>query len=226
MFSNDLIIVYKCFQLKKERALTDIQLQNEREYNVQLEQKLQDTTTELTTVQTSLQTMESSYQQEIEQLKESLRGSLERERKLQELNEEAYSLLTLYGLKQITEVNPYAEEGNNKVGESMTKAAGQQSNNAATTATTGGRKTSPIPTAYKSSLNTHNHNNGNGNNNGTRRPGSAIIPTMNFPNNNTSRPMNGGMMPSVGAAAIPTTAISHTNTNINHNHSNNIPNKR
>lgn len=108
--------------MKKERALSDIQLQHEREYNVQLEKKLSDTQKELQEAKEGTQSIEAKYQEEIQQLKELLSQALGRERKLQDLNEEAYTLLTLYGMQQVTTAQPYNLQKSKKDSESYAAA--------------------------------------------------------------------------------------------------------
>ncbi len=202
--------------------MSDIQLQNEREYNVQLEKKLNETQKELQESKEGTISLEEKYQEEIRQLKELLSESLGRERKLQELNAEAYSLLTLYGMQQVTTVQPYNMKNSKKDSESYAAALvavatlsdpnnpsptapnKTQNGHPATTTnapSSAAKGNSSLPT--KSSSNTllpnTNPNNVNNNAGGSKRPTSAI-PTANVNSNslNSTRPTT---------AAIPSTTI-------------------
>jgi len=226
---EDVLISEAIHKLKKDRALTDIQLQSEREYNIQLEKKLQDVGTELTSVKSSLQENTVIYQDEINTLTALLEESLFRERKLRELNNEAYSLLTLYGIGQITEMNPYL--GNIATRPVTTSSTNTTATTAAMTATktNSGKEqydknimaailalnqtstpSAAAPVVGDTKVQFHNTNTNNINSNTT----SKLNPSSN---NHYNKPISSpGMISTMKrpmSAAIPTTSVSATNLN-------------
>ncbi len=91
--------------MRKERALTGIQLHQERNENILLNEKIRILTDELTKTNQSMETMTLKYENENKELKRLLIESQKKEQMLKELNQEAYQLLNLYGIDQLGFLN-------------------------------------------------------------------------------------------------------------------------
>ena len=87
--------------MRKERALTSIQLQQEKNENTLLNEKIHLLTDELTKTQQTMVAMKNQYEQEMKELKKLLIESQRRENMLKQLNQETLQLLQLNGVDQI-----------------------------------------------------------------------------------------------------------------------------
>ena len=87
--------------MRKERAQTELALQRERDKLATAESTIMDQAAAILSLQQSIEEQNTKYTVDTEALQEKLRLSEERERALKELNEEAYLLLTMYGVKKV-----------------------------------------------------------------------------------------------------------------------------
>lgn len=101
--------------MRKERAQTDIQLQQERDKNVVLTDNVDRLQQDLASLRLEMEKSSTQHTKELNDLKKLLAESMRREAELRELNQEAYSLLTLYGINSIpstttnaTSMKPFA----------------------------------------------------------------------------------------------------------------------
>lgn len=91
--------------MRKERALTDIQLQQEKNENILLNEKIHLLTDELNKTNQAMEAMSIKYEGEMKELKKLLIESQKREQMLKELNQEVYQLLTINGIDQLGLMN-------------------------------------------------------------------------------------------------------------------------
>jgi O6-methylguanine-DNA--protein-cysteine methyltransferase len=87
--------------VRKERAQSELALQRERERNLAAEATILAQAAEIAALQQQLADSQTAYEKDTQTLRQALQESGERERHLQELSDEAYGLLTLYGVKKI-----------------------------------------------------------------------------------------------------------------------------
>jgi dGTP triphosphohydrolase len=101
---------------QKERAQTDIQLQEERDKNIVLNETIDKLNTNIHELKQEIVTMNEQHANELQTLKKLLHDSMRRETRLRELNQEAYTLLTLYGIQNIPVTSPRSEADTNMEG--------------------------------------------------------------------------------------------------------------
>lgn len=87
--------------MRKDRAQSELALQRARDQCLAAESTITDQAAEMQALQTTIDDLRQQYTTDTDGLKELLRLSLERERVLQELNLEAYDLLTMCGVRKV-----------------------------------------------------------------------------------------------------------------------------
>lgn len=87
--------------MRKERAQTELALLREREKCAAADATIAERSAEISLLQASLHGLQEKYDAEVGDLREQLRQSLAREKHLKELNDEAYLLLTLHGVRKL-----------------------------------------------------------------------------------------------------------------------------
>lgn len=87
--------------MRKDRAQTELTLQRERERNIAAEAAIVDQAAEILRLQQQLEEQAARYDTDTAALRRALQESQERERYLKELSDEAYDLLTLYGVRKV-----------------------------------------------------------------------------------------------------------------------------
>lgn len=95
-------------RLRKERALSDIQLHQERETNQVLNKKIHLLTEELGKTQEEMAQQLEKFESEARELKRLLAESKQREDMLRQLNNESHQLLTLFGVQNFA---PFSSNG-------------------------------------------------------------------------------------------------------------------
>lgn len=88
--------------MRKERAAADIRVQEEQHKSLLLESVCKEREEEIASIKQQASERGAKYEQEIAELKEQLQQSLEREKKLRSLNEEAHELFTLFGVERLS----------------------------------------------------------------------------------------------------------------------------
>jgi alkyl hydroperoxide reductase subunit AhpF len=87
--------------VRKERAQTELTLQRERERNIKAEATIVDQAAEILRLQQQLEAHTAKYEVDTAALREALEESQEREKYLKELSDEAYELMTMYGVRKV-----------------------------------------------------------------------------------------------------------------------------
>jgi hypothetical protein len=88
-------------QVRKERAQTELTLQRERERNIKAEATIVDQAAEILRLQQQLEAHTVKYDTDTAALRQALEESQEREKYLKELSDEAYELMTMYGVRKV-----------------------------------------------------------------------------------------------------------------------------
>lgn len=99
--SHDADVGKAFLKVRKERAQADLQLQRERDRAILAETALQSTMMELESTRAELATLQDQFAKTTDELRFALEQSLQRERKLQGVNDEANQLLILSGLNSL-----------------------------------------------------------------------------------------------------------------------------
>ena len=87
--------------MRKDRAQTELALQRSREQHQQSEHRVTAQEQEIGSLKSEIIKKELQHKQEIEQLKKDLQDSRQREQHLLRLNQEAYALMAMYGVKKV-----------------------------------------------------------------------------------------------------------------------------
>jgi predicted nuclease with TOPRIM domain len=95
--------------LRKERAQTDIRLQEEISKNQALHADLEELQRQLAASKEELKNQSDQQAKELQDVKKLLSDSIKREAQLRELNQEAYELLSLNGVQLISSRIPFAQ---------------------------------------------------------------------------------------------------------------------
>lgn len=98
---KDDITVTEMLQVKRERAQTDVQMKKERDRAVTAEARVHDLENQIVELEAKMASMKEQHDRDASELRKALEMSLSREQRLKYSNEEAYELLTLYGVKDI-----------------------------------------------------------------------------------------------------------------------------
>lgn len=104
--NNEAEISEAVHRVRRERAQVEIQLRQERERCLSHEQTIADLTSQVAELKQVAQITEDGHNREIQELRELFAASMRREQELRELNQEAYALLTLYGIECLSSPNP------------------------------------------------------------------------------------------------------------------------
>lgn len=99
----DATITNEILTLRRNRAITTVELNREKQRIIELEQLFREQENKIVTLTNSISDLELKHERECSELRKALENSVQKEIKLRQLNEEAYELLTLQGLNLITQ---------------------------------------------------------------------------------------------------------------------------
>lgn len=88
-------------KVRKERAQTELALQRERERSITAEATITEQAAEILRLQQQLVAQAARYDTDTTALQQALQQSQAREQYLTELSDEAYELMTMYGVRKV-----------------------------------------------------------------------------------------------------------------------------